>query len=430
MNYEEAVAYIEETPKFTTKNSLEHTRECLRRLGNPQEKFKVIHVAGTNGKGSTCAFLTSILREAGYSCGLFTSPHLVKINERFQINEVNIEDETFLKAFERVKALADELVAEGSYHPTYFEMLFLMGMVIFAEAGVDYVTLETGLGGRLDATTAVENPVACVITSISLDHMQFLGNTVREIAGEKAGIIVPGVPVIYDGNDSDAAEVIAAKAKELGSPAYKVVQDGAKVLGNNKDGIDFSLKDSYYGNASFHIPFIAWYQVMNASLALTAMEVLKDEIPVTMEQLQAGIRNTRWQGRMETILPGVIVDGAHNEDGVRRFVETAERFQKEYPLTLLFSAVNDKDYQDMIHTICSRIKFRKVVTTEVGGYREVPSAELAEIFCKEGCKDVGNSDNIEEAFHMAHEAKGEDGMLFCVGSLYLVGEIKTLLLKK
>ena len=291
------------------------------------------------------------------------------------------------------------------------------------------MTLETGLGGRLDATTAVENPVACVITSISLDHMQFLGNTVREIAGEKAGIIVPGVPVIYDGNDSDAAEVIAAKAKELGSPAYKVVQDGAKVLGNNKDGIDFSLKDSYYGNASFHIPFIAWYQVMNASLALTAMEVLKDEIPVTMEQLQAGIRNTRWQGRMETILPGVIVDGAHNEDGVRRFVETAERFQEEYPLTLLFSAVSDKDYQDMIHTICSRIRFRKVVTTEVGGYREVPSADLAEIFRKEGCKEVGNSDHIAEAFHMACEAKGEDGMLFCVGSLYLVGEIKALLQK-
>ena len=248
MNYEEAVAYIEETPKFTKKNSLEHTKECLRRLGNPQEKFKVIHVAGTNGKGSTCAFLTSILREAGYSCGLFTSPHLVKINERFQINEVNIDDDTFLKAFERVKVLADELVAEGSYHPTYFEMLFLMGMVIFAEAGVDYVTLETGLGGRLDATTAVENPVACVITSISLDHMQFLGNTVREIAGEKAGIIVPGVPVIYDGNDKDAAEVIAAKAKELGSPAYKVIQAGAKVLGNNKDGIDFSLEDDYYGD--------------------------------------------------------------------------------------------------------------------------------------------------------------------------------------
>ena len=184
MNYEQAVAYIEETPKFTNKNSLDHTKECLARLGNPQNHFKVIHVAGTNGKGSTCAFLTSILREAGYSCGLFTSPHLVDINERFQINEVNIDNDTFLAAFQKVKALADELVAEGSYHPTYFEMLFLMGMVIFAQAGVDYVTLETGLGGRLDATTAIEDPAACVITSISLDHMQYLGDHCPGSAGD------------------------------------------------------------------------------------------------------------------------------------------------------------------------------------------------------------------------------------------------------
>ena len=185
LNYNEAVAYIDETPKFTTKNSLEHTRECLRRLGNPQEAFRVIHVAGTNGKGSTCAFLTSMLREAGYSCGLFTSPHLIEINERFQINEVPVDNEIFLAAFHRVKEMADELVAQGSHHPTYFEMLFLMGMLIFKEAGVDYVTLETGLGGRLDATTSIENPMACVITSISMDHMEYLGNSLEEIASEK-----------------------------------------------------------------------------------------------------------------------------------------------------------------------------------------------------------------------------------------------------
>ena len=430
MKYEEVVRYIEDIPKFTKKHTLLHTREFMRRLGNPCQGRKVLHVAGTNGKGSVCAYMQAILLFEGKRVGFFTSPHLVKLNERIRINGKDIDDDTFCRIFAKVRQVAEELEKEGLEHPSYFEFLYGMGMLAFEENDAEYIVLETGLGGRLDATTAVENPVACVITSISLDHMQFLGNTVREIAGEKAGIIVPGVPVIYDGNDKDAAEVIAAKAKELGSPAYKVIQAGAKVLGNNKDGIDFSLEDDYYGDTRFHIPFIAWYQVMNASLALTTMEVLKDRIPVTMEQLQAGIANTRWQGRMETILPGVIVDGAHNEDGVRRFVETAERFQKEYPLTLLFSAVNDKDYQDMIHTICSRIKFRKVVTTEVGGYREVPSAELAEIFCKEGCKDVGNSDNIEEAFHMAHEAKGEDGMLFCVGSLYLVGEIKTLLLKK
>ena len=257
MTYEQAVAYIDETPKFTTKNSLEHTRECLRRLGNPQEHFRVIHVAGTNGKGSTCAFLTSVLREAGYSCGLFTSPHLVEINERFQINEVNIDNETFLAAFEKVKALAEELTAEGNYHPTYFEMLFLMGMVIFAEKGVDFVTLETGLGGRLDATTAIENPVACVITSISLDHMQYLGNTVEEIAAEKAGIIVPDVPVIYDANDERAAAVIRKYAEEKNSPAYPVRAQQAEITGNDRQGIDFCLTGETYGKMVFHIPFIA-----------------------------------------------------------------------------------------------------------------------------------------------------------------------------
>ncbi len=430
MNYEEAVAYIEETPKFTKKNSLDHTKECLKRLGNPEKKFRVIHVAGTNGKGSTCAFLTSMLREAGYSCGLFTSPHLIKINERFQINETEIDDEVFLSAFFKVKNLADELVEEGSYHPTYFEMLFLMGMVIFADANVDYVTLETGLGGRLDATTSVENPVACVITSISMDHTQYLGNTIAEIAGEKAGIIVPEVPVIFDGNDPEAAEVIRKKAKELGSPFFEVTRADAKIYKNNKAGIDFSLNNAYYGNTIFSIPFIAKYQVMNAALALKTMEVLKEVIPATCENLKDGILHTRWQGRMETVLPGVIVDGAHNEDGVEKFVETAAHFQEEYPLTLLFSAVDDKDYTDMIASICQGIHFHHIVVTQVGGYREVPACKFAEIFEKNGCKNVEVCEDTEEAFQKAYQAKGENGMLFCVGSLYLVGEIKDVIRRK
>ncbi len=339
MNYEEAVAYIEDIPRFTTKNSLDHTRECLRRLGDPQRKFRVIHVAGTNGKGSTCAFITSVLREAGYSCGLFTSPHLVEINERFQINEEVIDDDTFLCAFEKVKKLSDELVAEGSYHPTYFETLLLMGMVIFAEAGVDYVTLETGLGGRLDATTAVEDPAACVITSISLDHMQYLGNTVSEIAGEKAGSMVPGVPVIYDGNDPDASVGMRENAEKRGCPYYELKREDTEIHKITKDGIRFSLKDKTYGDTVFDIPFIARYQVMNAALAVKTIQVLEDQIPVSLEALKAGMAKTRWQGRMETVLPGVIVDGAHNEDGVEKFVETAEHFQKEFPQGKLVRAV-------------------------------------------------------------------------------------------
>ena len=429
MNYEEAVAYIEETPKFTTKNKLSHTKECLGCLGNPEKKFKVIHVAGTNGKGSTCAFLTSIFREAGYSCGLFTSPHLVVINERFQINEKNIDNQAFMSAFEKVKALADELVAEGSYHPTYFEMLFLMGMVIFAEAGVDYVMLETGLGGRLDATTAVEEPAACVITSISFDHMQYLGNTIAEIAGEKAGIIVPGVPVIYDGNNPEAAKVIRKQAEALGSPYYEVKKENTEILRNTSAGIDFCMENEYYGNTAFSIPFIAGYQVMNAALALKTAEVLKDMVNLPKDSVLRGLRETRWQGRMETVLPGVIVDGAHNEDGVEKFVETAEHFQKDYPLTLLFSAVDDKDYTDMIRTVAGRIRFQHVIVTQVGGYRKVPAEQLADIFRKEGCLCAESCEDVESSFRRALEYRGKEGMLFCVGSLYLVGEIKAIIQK-
>lgn len=429
MNYEEAVAYIEETPKFTTKNKLSHTKECLERLGNPEKKFKVIHVAGTNGKGSTCAFLTSIFREAGYSCGLFTSPHLVVINERFQINEKNIDNQAFMSAFEKVKALADELVAEGSYHPTYFEMLFLMGMVIFAEAGVDYVMLETGLGGRLDATTAVEEPAACVITSISFDHMQYLGNTIAEIAGEKAGIIVPGVPVIYDGNNPEAAKVIRKQAEALGSPYYEVKKENTEILRNTSAGIDFCMENEYYGNTAFSIPFIAGYQVMNAALALKTAEVLKDMVNLPKDSVLRGLRETRWQGRMEPVLPGVIVDGAHNEDGVEKFVETAEHFQKDYPLTLLFSAVDDKDYTDMIRTVAGRIRFQHVIVTQVGGYRKVPAEQLADIFRKEGCLCAESCEDVESSFRRALEYRGKEGMLFCVGSLYLVGEIKAIIQK-
>lgn len=427
LNYEEAVAYIEETPKFTTKNTLEHTRECLKRLGNPQKHFRVIHVAGTNGKGSTCAFLASILRAGGYRCGLFTSPHLVKTNERFQIDEVMVDDEVFLQAFHKVKEMTDQLVKEGEYHPTYFEMLFLMGMVIFAEAGVEYVILETGLGGRLDATSAIEDPMACVITSISLDHMQYLGNTVEEIAAEKAGIIVPDIPVIYDANKKEAAEVIAQSATRQNAPAYACWQEQCEVLENTAEHIRFTLKLEHYGEMEFEIPFIARYQVMNAALALHCMDVLYDCFSISSACLLEGLRSTRWQGRMETIAPGVIVDGAHNEDGVCRFVETAAHFQQKYALTLLFSAVNDKDYREMIGDICREISFAHVVTTEVGGYREVPAEELAEIFREFGCQEVTAVKDIPEAYETALRYKGDDGLLFCVGSLYLVGEIKSCL---
>ena len=215
LNYTEAVEYILNVPKFTTKNKPEHTVELLKRLGHPECGMKVIHVAGTNGKGSVCAFLSEMLTLAGKKTALFTSPHLVRINERFQINNVPISDELFLESYQKVQAAIDGMVKDGLPHATYFELLYAVAMVAFQKEKAEYVVLETGLGGRLDATTAVEDPAACVITSISLDHMQYLGNTIPQIAGEKAGIIKMGVPVVFVDTDKDASAVIGAKAKEM-----------------------------------------------------------------------------------------------------------------------------------------------------------------------------------------------------------------------
>ena len=360
MNYKEIVDYIEEIPKFTTKNPLDHTKELLARLGNPQNQQKVIHVAGTNGKGSVCAYLDSMLRAGGYRVGLFTSPHLVKINERFKINGQMISDDTFVQAFEQIKRIIDEAVAEGLDHPSYFETLFLMGMVIFQKAGVDYVVLETGLGGRLDATNTVDQPLACIITSISLDHVEYLGDTIEKIAGEKAGIIKPKVPVIYDGHNAEAARVIKARAKALDSPSYALTEEIYEMQKNTAQGIEFlfrcGLEDDTSEEVKLSIPYIAAYQMMNASLAFFTMEMLRKDHGISRETLIQGLAATHWEGRMETILPGVIVDGAHNADGVKRFMETACHFGKEYPITLLFSAVCDKDYQEMIRTVCENIR--------------------------------------------------------------------------
>ena len=397
--YEEAVKYIEDIPKFTTKNKLEHTRQCLDLLGSPDKGQKIIHVAGTNGKGSVCAFISTMLEEGGYKCGLFTSPHLVKINERFQINEVMVSDETFLEAFLKVKELADSLVEHGEYHPTYFEFLFLMGMVIFQKEEVDYIVLETGLGGRLDATNSVKDPIACVITSISLDHVEYLGNTIPEIAGEKAGILKPGVPVIFDGNHPEAADVIRAKAESLGCPWYEVKEEMQQMTAYTPEGIRFIADSSAYGPTELFIPFIARYQMMNGALALETMGVLKNIHHLEKDVVIRGMKNTRWQGRMETILPGVIVDGAHNEDGIAKFV------------------------RDMIDEICKGLHFSNVVTTEIWGSRKQSARELAELFREKGCENVYAEPDPGKAFDMAYAKKGE-GLMFVAGSLYLAGEIK------
>ena len=429
MNYTEAVDYIETIPKFTVKHPPEHTRELLSRLGNPQEGIKIIHVAGTNGKGSVCAYLNAMLLAGGKKTGLFTSPHLVRINERFQINGEDVSDEQFLDAFLKVEKAAKEYEAEGEGHPSYFETLFLMGMLIFKEAGVEYLVMETGLGGRLDATNVVEKPLACIITSISRDHTEYLGDTLAAIAGEKAGIIKAGVPVIYDASQPGPASVIAAKAKEMGSPAWPMEPSFYEMKTQSREGITFTFAYPGGEKAELAIPYVAKYQMMNASLAFYMMHILQDVHDIPKNVLAEGLSKIKWPCRMEMAAPGVIIDGAHNEDGIAQFVSTAGYFAKENEITILFTAVADKHYHEMIGEICEGIHPSHVVATQIDGSRVVPAEVLAEDFRKAGCTDVCAEPEIGAAYEKALGKKGS-GMLFCVGSLYLAGELKAYLAKR
>ena len=231
MKYEEVVRYIEDIPKFTKKHTLLHTREFMRRLGNPCQGRKVLHVAGTNGKGSVCAYMQAILLFEGKRVGFFTSPHLVKLNERIRINGKDIDDDTFCRIFAKVRQVAEELEKEGLEHPSYFEFLYGMGMLAFEENDAEYIVLETGLGGRLDATNSFEHPFLSVITSIGLDHTEILGDTIEKIAGEKAGIIKKGVPVFFDRSDERSSRVIEETAengkwvKGPGMKLFKSIKD-------------------------------------------------------------------------------------------------------------------------------------------------------------------------------------------------------------
>ena len=432
MTYEEAVNYIEGIGKFASDTSLEHTDRLLDKLGHPENGKKIIHVAGTNGKGSVCAYLRAMLMEGGYRVGFFTSPHLVRINERFQIGTEEVDDDTFLWAFEKVKEAIDEFLREGGTHPTYFETLFLMAALIFQKAETDYIILEVGLGGRLDATNVIRHPLACIITSISLDHTEYLGDTTEKIAGEKAGIIKKGVPVIFDGNDRAAAAVIRRRAEEMGCPWYELTRDCCRPVSTTTEGIafDFTWKDEKNGGSAetyrLQIPQIAEYQMMNAALAYTALQVwnrTQHGAEVSPEAVRSGFAKMTWPCRMETVLPRVVVDGAHNPDGVAQFIRTVQRFHRTAEITLLFGAVSDKNYDAMIREMAEGIRPERVVTTKIAGKREASEEIFAALFRQYGVKEVFSDPSPARAFEIA-EALAGDGMLFCAGSLYLAGEIR------
>lgn len=427
--YEEAAAYIEEIPKFTKKHTLEHTKTFLKRLGNPAADRKIVHVAGTNGKGSVCAYLQAILMAEGKRTGFFTSPHLVSVNERIRVDNIQIDNETFLKVFRKVLKIVRQMVEDGIEHPSYFEFLFGMGMTAFAETDVEYIILETGLGGRLDATNAIDNPALAIITSISLDHTAILGDTIEKIAGEKAGIIKPGVPVFFDGSSKKAAEVIKAKASELGVSCREVTKNAYEIQEVHRKYIAFSRRSAYDKDVIFQVPMCGCYQAMNAELALEASEYLLTGEEIHMDRWKEALAELHWEGRMERVGAHITVDGAHNPGAMEAFVESVKALDESErgEMVLLFSAVSDKKYDQMIEYLCENLDVKAYVVTQIEDERGVPAEELADVFRRYTDRPVYCKERLEDAVRTAMNERGETGEIYCLGSLYLVGMMKKLL---
>lgn len=431
---ETAEEYLGRIPMWTRKkNSLEDIRKFLCEMGEPDERMKIFHVAGTNGKGSVCAFLQSVLRTAGCRVGTFTSPHLMETRERFCINGEMAAENVFEESYQAIRRLSENMIEKGYCHPSYFEFLFYMAMDMFHKSEVDIVILETGLGGRLDTTNVIRHPLVSVITSISLDHTEYLGDTIEKIALEKAGIIKTGVAVVFDGNDGQASKVIRRKAEELFSPYYEVDRQGYEITGYGNNGWKARFLKAGGEFLEVTVPSAGEYQVMNALLAFKALEVLglkeKLGLEITPEQIKEGIAHMHWPGRMEEVLPGVYLDGAHNPGGIQAFVKAAASLckTKNKRADLLFSSVSDKDHDTMIREIQGALPLDKAAVAHMDSERGLETDVLLKEFQNACGRDVEAFQTVEEAvLYMLHH-KDEEHLLFCVGSLYLMGEIKAVL---
>ena len=407
MNYTEAVDYIETIPKFTVKHPPEHTRELLSRLGNPQEGIKIIHVAGTNGKGSVCAYLNAMLLAGGKKTGLFTSPHLVRINERFQINGEDVSDEQFLNAFLKVEKAAKEYEAEGEGHPSYFETLFLMGMLIFKEAGVEYLVMETGLGGRLDATNVVEKPLACIITSISRDHTEYLGDTLEAIAGEKAGIIKAGIPVVIGETTPETKPVFLQKAAEEKAPII-FAED--------------TMKNDY---PKMKTELQGLYQIKNTRTILAAMPLLKEDAYRIHEQsIRSGFAHVcegtgimgRWQKLQAA--PLLICDTGHNVGGITYIVEQLKQ-QTYRQLHIIIGMVNDKDISGVLSLLPKDATY---YFTKASVKRALPAEELCKLAAQNGLQGSCYPD-VPAAVTAAQEKSHPEDFIFVGGSSFIVADL-------
>lgn len=441
MTWEEAVEHINSVSRYGNRPGAECTKALLARLGNPERELKIIHIAGTNGKGSVCMYIAGMLRSLGLNTGVFTSPHLIRENERIRFNDELISDEDFTDCFEKVHRAELELLKGGFGQISYFDFFVGIAMLYYAMKKPDVVILETGLGGRLDSTNAVESPVMTVITSISLDHVAILGDTVEKIAAEKAGIIKHGAPVVYVAGQ-EYSHVIEEKAEAMGIKAAGVEKSQCEIHEIGSKHIDFSLDSIYYKDNVFRLATPAVYQVMNAALAMTAVQMLVesrcfDRIAYDsmdrqnyIDRIRRGLESVTWEGRMEQVCEGFYIDGAHNPDGIAALLDTAAAMKKNTRghYVLMFSAVNDKDYSSMIKEICDSNIFDEYVITQIEGARCLDVSKIADTFRRYTDGHVNEEPDVGQAVKKSVECFGGNATVICAGSLYLAGEVRKVML--
>ena len=420
MTYSEALEYIHSVSWTFCKPGLERIGELCEKLGNPQKDLKFVHVAGTNGKGSFCSMLSSILMESGLCVGLYTSPYIRFFNERMCVNGEPIANDELAALCEYIKPIADAMTDK----PTEFELITAVAFEYFKRHNCDIVVLEAGMGGRLDSTNIIRNPLLSVITGIALDHTAFLGDTVEKIAAEKAGIIKDNSPVLYGGTDDIAAAVIENTAKNNASEYYRV--DYNK-LGNVRSTLDGTIF-SYGKYADLKISLLGMYQPRNASVVINAVEILKNRgLNISEKNLRDGLSKAKWRGRFEIISrdPLMIFDGAHNPQGISSAVESIKTYFGSQKVYLLTGVLRDKDYSAIAEDLSTVAS--KAFTLTPDSPRALSAQEYAQTLNSRGI-DAKAFDSLAEALDSARAEAKRDGVpLVCLGSLYVYASLADLM---
>jgi dihydrofolate synthase / folylpolyglutamate synthase len=423
MNYNEALEYIYGTQRFGSKLGLESVNRLLALMDNPHEKLKVIHVAGTNGKGSTSSIISKILQESGYKVGLYTSPELEVFNERVRINGENIPNEDVAEMTEFALSKIEIMLGEGLDHPTEFEIVTAFAFEYFLRKEVDVVVLEVGLGGRLDSTNVCSKPLVSVITPIDIDHTDFLGTTLTEIAGEKAGIIKENSVCVIHPQLKEAEDVIIKRCLDLNTKLVIAPVDMIEITKVDEYGTTFMLNDHEY-----RIGLLGEHQTRNATVAITVANALREnyEFEIPVEAVENGLIKTTWPGRMEVIgrRPTVIIDGAHNLHGAKGLANGIKKLFAGRKIISVVGILADKDYRGILDEMMPYSD--EVIVTEPNNPRKMVAVELAEEIRQYG-KHPMIEPSIKDAIDRALVIAGADDVILFFGSLYMIGDTRTIL---